>query len=263
LTADWAVKLFNRSVLKQAKYREIVRAIGDTRGRACLDIGGDNGVISYLLRQRGGEWASADLDPLTVAAIRELVGDHVHQIDGRSLPFADASLDLVVIVDFLEHIEHDAAFVAEIARVLRPGGVVVANVPHVKRRSLLRQVRDAIGLTDAWHGHLRPGYTLDALRALLGSHFAIEASRTYSGSFSMAIDTALNAAFLRLGGRKAGRSSGKGTVITGDVVRKNQRQFLLLSLLYPALWAVSRLDHLLFAQQGYMLIVRARRLAEL
>lgn len=261
MTADWAVKLFKRSVLKQAKYREIVRAIGDTHGRACLDIGGDNGVISYLLRQRGGEWASADLDPVTVAAIRELVGGNVHQIDGRSLPFADASLDLIVIVDFLEHVEHDATFVGEIARVLRPGGLVVANVPHIKRRSLLRRVRESIGLTDEWHGHLRPGYTLEDLSALLGSRFAVETSRTYSGSFSMAIDTALNAAFLKLGGQKAGRSAGKGTVITGDVVRKNQRQFLLLSLLYPVFWAVSRLDHLLFAQQGYMLIVRARRLA--
>ncbi len=259
MTASWAIRLFNRSVLKQRKFREIERAVGDTRGKACLDLGADNGVISYLLRRRGGTWASADLDAVTVASIRGLVKDNVYRVDGRSLPFPDASLDLVVVVDLLEHVETDAALAGEIARVLRPDGTAVVNVPHLKPRSLLHRLRHAVGLTDAWHGHVRPGYTLESLRALLGPSFAVESSRTYSGSFSMAIDTALNAAFLKLRGQRAAASGGKGPVMTADVMKGNQRQFVLLSLLYPALWLVSRLDALLFLQQGYMLIVRARR----
>ena len=39
------------------------------------------------------------------------------------LPFTDASFDVVCAMDFLEHVEEPAAVVAEIARVLRPGGV--------------------------------------------------------------------------------------------------------------------------------------------
>ena len=105
---DWALRLFDRSVLKQAKYRQIVAAVGDTAGKRCLDLGSDNGVISYLLRRRGGSWASADLDRTTVEAIRGLVRDDVHQIDGRRLPFDDASFDVVVVVDLLEHVADDA-----------------------------------------------------------------------------------------------------------------------------------------------------------
>ena len=61
--AEWAVALFNRSVLKQAKYRRVLELMDDPSGKTSLDIGADNGVISYLLRQRGGRWYSADLDP--------------------------------------------------------------------------------------------------------------------------------------------------------------------------------------------------------
>ena len=108
--ADWAVALFNRSVLKQEKFRRITELIEDPVGRTSLDIGADNGTISYLLRQRGGRWYSADLDERAVASIRELVRDCVYQLDGSRTPFANAAFDQVVVVDYLEHIPDDDAF---------------------------------------------------------------------------------------------------------------------------------------------------------
>ena len=87
----FALGLYAVSVLKQAKVRAITEMLGETRGLRCLDIGGDNGVVSLLLRERGGDWASADLDEGTVTAIRALVGDPVVRCDGTRLPVADAS----------------------------------------------------------------------------------------------------------------------------------------------------------------------------
>ncbi|MEP7227308.1 MAG: hypothetical protein ABI785_08110, partial [Gemmatimonadales bacterium] len=49
--AAWALALFNRSVLKQAKFRQILPRLDDPVGKRGLDIGADNGVISYLLRR--------------------------------------------------------------------------------------------------------------------------------------------------------------------------------------------------------------------
>ena len=163
-TAEWAVALFNRSVLKQAKYRRVLELLEEPAGRASLDIGADNGVISYLLRQRGGRWFSADLDPGAVASIRELVHDDVYQLDGGATPFPDRAFDQIVIVDFLEHIPDDRAFVKDLARILKPRGTLIINVPHLKPHSVLNRFRHRIGLTDEWHGHLRPGYSLDDLR---------------------------------------------------------------------------------------------------
>ena len=66
---EWALALFRKSVLKQAKLRRILELLHDPTGKRNLDIGADNGVISYLLRQRGGRWSSADLDARAVASI--------------------------------------------------------------------------------------------------------------------------------------------------------------------------------------------------
>jgi SAM-dependent methyltransferase len=49
--------------------------------------------------------------------------------DGR-LPFADASFDLVTSAWVFEHVERPAAFLAEVRRVLRPGGHLIAVTPH-------------------------------------------------------------------------------------------------------------------------------------
>ena len=70
-----ALQLYRRSVLKQAKLRELVAIMDPTEGKRCLDIGGDSGIISLLLRRRGGRWWSADLDWRSVQSIHDLVGD--------------------------------------------------------------------------------------------------------------------------------------------------------------------------------------------
>ena len=257
--ADWAVALFNRSVLKQEKYRRITELLEDPAGRRNLDIGADNGVISYLLRGRGGRWASADLDERAVASIRELVQDEVHQLDGARTPFPDASFDQVVVVDYLEHIPDDEAFARELARILRPGGSVILNVPHIKPRSLVNRLRHRIGLTDEWHGHLRPGYREEDLRRLLGPGFDVERVVTYSGAFSELVDTLLNGLNeLRRGRARGTQATRKGTVVTGADLQRRRKEFRLLSAIYPFLWAVSRLDRLLIGQAGYKLILKAR-----
>jgi SAM-dependent methyltransferase len=255
--ADWALALFDRSVLKQAKFRQIESLLAEPTGKTNLDIGADNGVISYLLRQRGGVWHSADLDQRAVDSIKQLVGENVYRLDGARTPFPGRTFDQVVVVDYLEHILDDGAFARELERILRPGGQVIINVPHLKPGSLLNRLRHAIGLTDEWHGHVRSGYDLEGLRGLLGPGFVIERAVTYSRTFSELIDTGLNGLYVRMQ-NKQGPMSRKGTVVTQGDLRKHRKQFVLLSALYPLLWTIAKLDALLWFQAGYKLIVLAR-----
>lgn len=252
------LKLFEKSVLKQAKWHALCELLGASAGLDALDLGSDNGVISYLLRQRGGRWRSADLDPKAVGSIRALVGEEVYQVDGRSVPFPDQSLDAIVVVDMLEHVATDRELVADLARALRPGGVLVLNVPHRKRWPLLRPLRDALGLTDAWHGHLRPGYTLAELRALLPPDFFVTRHRTYNRFFSELLDIALNFAVTRGTGAE---STQKGVVLTGEDLARHGRKLRLFGWIYPLAWLWSRLDALVPFTQGYMLALRAERRA--
>jgi SAM-dependent methyltransferase len=50
--------------------------------------------------------------------------------DGLALPFADATFDLAVAAEVLEHVADDRAAMAELARVLRPGGRLAVTVPR-------------------------------------------------------------------------------------------------------------------------------------
>ncbi|MEP6817480.1 MAG: methyltransferase domain-containing protein, partial [Marmoricola sp.] len=84
----------------------------------------------------------------------------VKQGDALSLPFADGEFDRVVASEVLEHIPADLAAIAELVRVLRPGGTMAVTVP----RWLPEKVCWA--LSDAYHevegGHVRI-YTGDEL----------------------------------------------------------------------------------------------------
>ncbi len=80
--------------------------------------------------------------------------------DVMTLPFGAAAFDGAVCGEVLEHVPDDAAVVGELARVLRPGAVVVATVPAGRAR---------YGWLDRWAGHARR-YELPELRDLVTRH---------------------------------------------------------------------------------------------
>lgn len=255
----WPVKLFRKSVLKQIKYRKMVEALGPTDGRRILEIGSDNGVFSYLFRQRPGHWTSAELDERSLAAIKELVHTDVYRIcDGAPLPFRDNEFDCVLIVDIIEHLHDDVGFMREIYRVLKPGGHLIVNAPNIKTNSLLFKFRQLAGLTEDSHGHVRPGYTRQELVQLLGDKFTMKTFQTHTKFFSKLTDTMMVLGLSLLKRNRKQETSGRGILVTGKDMNAHQAVFRVYSLIYPFVWFISRLDALLFFRSGYMLITTAR-----
>jgi SAM-dependent methyltransferase len=255
---EWHLRLFEKSLLKQAKLAEIAGLIGKMAdGQTWLDLGGDNGVISYHLRHLGGTWHSADLDEKTVASIRRLVGERVYQVEGARLPFEDGMFDGVVVIDMLEHLQNDAQLIAECHRVLKPAGRLIVNVPHLKKRAILRPIRRLLGLTDARHGHVRPGYTDSELFDLLKNGFDVQEARTYSRFFVESLDTLIQLVTRRMNrGQDPGR---KGNVVDEQDFRKMEKAFRWYARLYPFFQFAAGMDTLLGFTKGYSLIMRARR----
>lgn len=252
----WHLRLFNKSLLKKAKWKQIRRMLGPPAGKTCLDIGADNGVISYLLRQEGGRWHSADISEKAVDSIRSLVGERVDRIADGRLPYEDETFDTVVIIDMLEHMENDYGFIRDCHRVLKPAGQLIVNVPHHKPGALLRPLRNILGLTDEKHGHVRPGYTGQQLFDVLKDGFDVQEVTTYSRFFTELIDTFIQLAAAR---KQPDASGEKGVLIDQRDFSAMERSFRTYSMVYPILYTASLLDYLLFMTKGYSLIARAKR----
>lgn len=95
---------------------------------AILDLGCGTGAVLQELAPRG--WAvGMDLSPHALAFCQTRQLKRLVCGDAQHIPFADASFDAVIALDVLEHVPDDRAAFHEIARVLKPGGILVLNVP--------------------------------------------------------------------------------------------------------------------------------------
>src|SRR5690349_123834 len=136
-------------------------------GREVLDVACGEGYGTALLAARGAKRVTGvDLSAQAVAHARSTYGSVPHtefvESSCTRMPFADASFDLVVSFETLEHIEAQREFVAEVARVLRPDGVFLLACPNKLEYSDKRQFANEF--------HVKELYR-EELAALLSARF--------------------------------------------------------------------------------------------
>jgi 2-polyprenyl-6-hydroxyphenyl methylase / 3-demethylubiquinone-9 3-methyltransferase len=100
--------------------------LGDLAGRRVLDAGCGGGLVARELAAAGAQVVGVDRSLGSLGVARRAVGSLL-PAQGRleRLPFADGSFEAVVAADVLEHLADLPAAVAELARVLAPGGSLV------------------------------------------------------------------------------------------------------------------------------------------
>ena len=89
---------------------------------------------------------SVDDSPAAVDVLRTRLPGPIELADVTAMPFADESFDAAVLGEVLEHVPDDVGALSEVARVLRPHGVLAVSVPANPAR---------FGPSDRWAGHLR------------------------------------------------------------------------------------------------------------
>ncbi len=147
--------------------------LGLRPGDRVLDMGCGAGRHAFEMYRRGGDVVAFDQDGDELAGVLEIFGAmreqgevplgaeaDIKQGDALAMPFADEEFDRIVASEVLEHIPDDETAIAELVRVLRPGGTIAVTVP----RWLPEKICWA--LSDQYHevegGHVRI-YTGDEL----------------------------------------------------------------------------------------------------
>jgi SAM-dependent methyltransferase len=115
------------------RLRLIARYGGALPGRRILDLGGGMGGTSVALALAGAaplafEYNRAYCDIIRLRAARYGLALPIVSGAGERLPFADASFELAICWDVVEHVQNPEQLLAELARVLRPGGRALLTV---------------------------------------------------------------------------------------------------------------------------------------
>jgi demethylmenaquinone methyltransferase/2-methoxy-6-polyprenyl-1,4-benzoquinol methylase len=97
-------------------------------GGHVLDVAAGTGLVSAELLRRGFRVTALDQSPEMLALARARLGGHAEIVEGsaESLPFDDASFDHLTFTYLLRYVDDPGATLAELARVVRPGGVVAS-----------------------------------------------------------------------------------------------------------------------------------------
>ena len=143
-----------------------------------VDIGCGAGAYVAPVRQRCGRYIAGDLSFGMVHGLSHPGLDRIN-LDVQALPLADCTADVVLANHMLYHVPDKDAALAEIARVLRPGGYLIAatNSAHSMAElvELRRLAMERLGapLPPDWRRNFVDGsFSLEDGRSTLKNHFS-------------------------------------------------------------------------------------------
>lgn len=159
-SADNDVNLLNGHYERPA----MLDLAGDVAGRRILDAGCGSGPLSAALRDRGALTTGFDLSAAMVELARARLGPEadviVHDL-AKPLPYADDSFDDVVASLVLHYLEDWSEPLAELRRVLKPGGRLILSVNHPILYRALNPDGDYFGVVEFSYDAEHAGRTVE------------------------------------------------------------------------------------------------------
>jgi SAM-dependent methyltransferase len=118
---------------------DVIVAVPET-ARRIVELGCGAGVVGAAIKERQAcSYVGIEMSPVAAAlAARTLDAVLIGDVEAAPLPFPDGSADCVVCADILEHLADPWQMLAELHRILEPGGTIVASVPNIQNVEILQ-----------------------------------------------------------------------------------------------------------------------------
>lgn len=124
---EWMVRDGAIENTEGALFRELLRP-----GMKCLDYGcGDGRRYGRFLKERGIEYRGADISREAIRIAAEIGLDVQPLQDDGATALPAESCDAVLCMEVIEHLVEPNRAVAEMRRLLKPGGILIASVPNI------------------------------------------------------------------------------------------------------------------------------------
>jgi SAM-dependent methyltransferase len=118
---------------EQHRRQGFLRLVDARPGEIVADVGCESGYMAAALVVRGCHVICIDIDPASLELARQRIGpDRAEYVvsDIQAIQLPDASVDVAVASEILEHVPAPEAGLRELIRITRPGGRILLSVPN-------------------------------------------------------------------------------------------------------------------------------------
>jgi 2-polyprenyl-3-methyl-5-hydroxy-6-metoxy-1,4-benzoquinol methylase len=161
-TGERMIPSYHKGTVMYAEHMSRYVAAKDIiKGKVVLDIASGSGYGTKILAEHAEFVYGVDVDePAVEYAKNNFSAPNItYKVgDGEKIPLDNASVDVVITFETIEHVKDYKKFVKEIRRVLKPDGIAIVSTPN------------ELEFTDGNHYHLHE-FEYDELRSLLASDF--------------------------------------------------------------------------------------------
>jgi ubiquinone/menaquinone biosynthesis C-methylase UbiE len=180
----WRERRLNQEQYQAERIAMLDEAVGGLKGLRLLDLGAGMGGFAVAAALAGAQVTACEYNPAYCRIVELRAARHglrlpVFNAAGERLPFPDHSFDAATAWDVLEHVQDPRAVLAELARVLRPGGHALITAinrrawvdPHYHMRGLNWLPRPLAELIVAVRGRSKAGAAFRDMQRLSEMHY--------------------------------------------------------------------------------------------
>jgi ubiquinone/menaquinone biosynthesis C-methylase UbiE len=182
--AHWRERRLNQEQYQAERLTLLAGAAGQLEGLNLLDLGAGMGGFAVAAARAGarvtvGEYNPAYCKIIALRAARHGLALPIINTAGEALPLPSARFAAVTAWDVLEHVRDPRRMLAELARVLRPGGVALITAinrrawidPHYHMAGLNWLPRPLAEALIAWRGRGKSGVAFRDMQRLSAMHY--------------------------------------------------------------------------------------------